>query len=53
MVNATDEPEFYTESRFNAWLALADSLNIKVNVSETVTPHYKCSGFIFPSSPTT
>ena len=43
VVIATDEPEFYTESRFNAWLELADSLkNIKVNVSETETPHFKC-----------
>ena len=43
VVIATDEPEFYTESRFNAWLELADSLkNIKVNISETETPHFKC-----------
>ncbi|MEC7998444.1 MAG: MMPL family transporter, partial [Bacteroidota bacterium] len=43
VVIATDEPEFYTESRFNAWLELADSLkNIKVNVSETETPHFQC-----------
>ena len=43
VVIATDEPEFYTESRFNAWLELADSLkNIKVNVSETETPNFKC-----------
>ena len=43
VVIATDEPDFYTENRFNAWLELADSLkNIKVNVSQTNIPRYKC-----------
>ena len=42
VVIATDEPEFYSKDRFNAWLKLAEDLkNIKVDISDNGSPVYK------------
>ena len=42
VVIATDEPEFYSKDRFNAWLKLAEDLkNIKVDITDNGSPLYK------------
>ena len=42
LVIATNEPDFYKEDKFNAWLEMADSIqNVKVLISNNDTTFYK------------
>jgi len=42
LVIATNEPDFYKEDKFNAWLEMADSIqNVKVLISNNDTSFYK------------
>ena len=42
LVIATNEPNFYKEDKFNAWLEMADSIqNVKVLISNNDTTFYK------------
>ena len=42
LVIATNEPDFYKEDKFNAWLKMADSIqNVKVLISNNDTTFYK------------
>jgi len=42
LVIATNEPDFYQEDKFNAWLEMADSIqNVKVLISNNDTTFYK------------
>lgn len=42
LVIATNEPNFYKEDKFNAWLEMADSIqNVKVLISNNDTTYYK------------
>ena len=42
LVIATNEPDFYKEDKFNAWLEMADSIqNVKVLISNNDTAFYK------------